>query len=258
MSGVLEAVKDLRKLAKSSRDAAVLDQDPIALEHARSQLEKAIALLQPVVPRKGAAWNDADKKHAQRLYECMGSLGGTWRDAADLEADDEKKRSHWDHSIEYYDEGYRIESGTHEDYPDFEFHDSYNLLQRLVVRVLREPRCLRDGDTQLGRDLNVPAELARAERIINDQLRGPRKDDAWAMADLAMLLILGGQSRDRAWQKFAEDNRSSEAYEANHRAFAALVKSGEQGEPQPEWLPAAKETVIWLAAKLQTLYGIEV
>jgi len=259
MTGVLDTVKSLRRSAKSARDAAILDDDPSALEHARAQLQKAIDLLEPLIPRtKNAPLTEADKEHALRLYQCLGSLGGTWRDAAELETDAGKKRSHWDRSIACYDDGYKIESGTHEVYPDFKFCDSYNLLQRLVVRVLRVPRCRTDPDTDLGKGLNVPKELAEAERVINSQLEDPRKDDAWAMADLAMLLILRGQPREKAWQKFAESNRSNEAYETNHRAFTALVKSAERDKEPPDWLPAAQDTVAWLAERLQTLYGIEV
>jgi len=258
MSAVLDTVKSLRQSAKSARDAAVLDRDPLALEVARSLLQRAISLLTPLIPMRGAEWTRTNRDHAERLYQCLGSLGGTWRDSAEFEGDDEKRRAHWDRSIACYDDGYTIESGTHDDYPDFEFADSYNLLQRLVVRVLREPRCLGDGSKDLGKGLNVPEELAGAERLISHQLEGPRKDDAWAMADLAMLRILSGQSRESAWQKFAESNRSSQAYEANHRAFTALVASVARNDPPPDWLPPAKDTVIWLAERLKTLYGIEV
>jgi hypothetical protein len=47
-------------------------------------------------------------------------------------------------------------------------------------------------------------------------------------------------------------------YETNHRAFAALVKSGERSESPPPWLRAAEDTVAWLAERLETLYAIEV
>jgi tetratricopeptide (TPR) repeat protein len=258
MTDVLEKVKNLRKAARTARDAAVLDHDLDALDDARSHYEEAIALLTPLIPARDTKWSETDKEHAQRLYQCLGSLGGTWRDAAELEPDTRKKQSNWNQSITCYDDGYKIESGTNELYPDFKFCDSYNLLQRLVVRILREPRCLVDGDKELGRGLNVPKELANAEREINNQLDGPRKEDAWAMADLAALLILHGQSHETAWHKFAERNRSSEAYETNHRAFASLMKVAEQAESPPPWLSGVKNTVLWLAERLKTLYGIEV
>lgn len=261
MMDVLETVKRLRVDAKRARDTAVLDHDPDALEDARFYYQQAVNLLQTQVPARNSVWNDLDKTHAQRLYQCLGSLGGTWRDAAELEPDALKKLSNWNQSINFYDEGYKIESGTDERYPDFKFCDSYNLLQRLVVRILREPRCLTDEDKELGRGLNVPDELAKAQYEINNQLNeidGPRKDDAWAMADLAELLILRGQSSENAWRKFAEHNRSSEAYETNYRAFTALLNVAEQAELPPIWLQAAKDTVLWLAERLKTLYGIEV
>jgi len=257
MTDVLQQVKDRRASAKSLRDAAMLDADPLALEDARAELEKAVALLRPVVPVRGSQVSDADKEFALRLYQCLGSIGGTWRDAAELALDDAAKDQCWHHSVQYYDEGYAIESGTHDKYANFAFVDSYNLLQRLVVRVLRTPRSLDDASRELGHGLNVPQELAEAERIVNQQLDGPRKNDAWAMADLALLLILRGRTREEAWRRFAESNRSQEAYESNHRAFAALVKSGEKHEAAPRWLPAAKDTVTWLAERLKTLYGIE-
>jgi hypothetical protein len=258
MTDVLQEVKRLRASAKSLRDAAVLDGDVITLKDARAELEKAVELLRPVVPVRGSQWPDADKEYGLRLYQCLGSLGGTWRDGAELALDDGAKNECWHQSVKYYDEGHAIESGTHDRYADFGFVDSYNLLQRLVVRVLRAPRCLDNPSTELGHGLNVPQELATAERIVNEQLEGPRRNDAWAMADLALLLILRGHTREQAWRKFAESNRSNEAYESNHRAFAALVKSGEKHEEPPRWLLAARETMAWLAERLKTLYGIEV
>jgi hypothetical protein len=260
MTDVLETVKNLRKAARAARDAAVLDHDLEALDDARSHYQEAIDLLTPLIPARDTKWGETDKEHAQRLYQCLGSLGGTWRDAAEVEPDIQKKRSNWDKSITCYDAGYKIESGTNERYPDFKFYDSYNLLQRLVVRILREPRCLTNGEKDLGRGLNVPKELDKAESIIKGQLAepdGPRKGDAWGMADLAELLILRGQNRETAWHKFAERNRSIEAYETNHRAFTALVKVAEQAKLPPPWLPGAKDTVLWLAERLKTLYGIE-
>jgi hypothetical protein len=261
MTDVLKEVKGLRTSATSLRDAAVLDGNALALEDARAELEKAVALLRPLVPVRGSQWSDADKEYGLKLYQCLGSLGGTWRDLAELAVEDVAKNDCWDQSMKYYDEGHAIESGTHDRYANFGFVDSYNLLQRLVVRVLRAPRCLESQSTELGHGLNVPQELAAAERIVNEQLAEPdgaRKNDAWAMADLALLLILRGHTREEAWRKFAESNRSSQAYESNHRAFAALVKSGEKHEDSPRWLTAARETVAWLAERLKTLYGIEV
>jgi hypothetical protein len=236
----------------------VLDQDPSALEDARSQYDGAIRLLKPRMPGRGDTWNDLQKEYGLRLYQCLGSLGGTWRDGAELETDAREKQTCWDRAIGCYDEGYGIESGSDQRYPDFQFADSYNLLQRLVVRILREPKCLNDPSVELGKGLAVPQELARAEQIVAGQLNEVRMNDAWAMADLALLRILRGQPREDAWRQFAESNRSSEAYEANHRAFAALVKSGEQHEHSPQWLAAARDTVGWLAERLKTLYAIEV
>jgi hypothetical protein len=258
MTDVLQQVKRLRTSAKSLRDAAVLDADARALEDARAELEQAVALLRPVVPGRGSQVSDGDKEFAMRLYQCLGSIGGTWRDSAELALDDVAKNQCWRQSVQYYDEGYAIESGTHDKYANFAFVDSYNLLQRLVVRVLRTPRSLDDPSSEIVHGLNVPQELAKAERIVNQQLHGPRENDAWAMADLALLLILRGHTREEAWREFAETNRSQEAYESNYRAFAALVKSGEKHEAPPRWLPAAKDTVTWLAERLNTLYGIEV
>ena len=258
MNVVLDKVKELRKSAKSSRDAAVLDRDVGALDDARAEYTRAIGLLRPLVPPRGAEWSDLEREYATRLYQCLGSLGGTWRDAAELEGEAGQKQACWDRSISCYDEGYGVESGSDVRYPDFRFADSYNLLQRLVVRILREPRCLEDGSLDLGKGIDVPQALERAERTVRDQLNGARKNDAWAMADLACLLILRGRSQSDAWRMFAESNRSSEAYETNHRAFAALVKAGEQHERPPAWLPAASETVAWLGERLRTLYAIEV
>lgn len=257
---VLEKVKELRNSAKTARDEAVLDHDLNALDDARSHYQEAIDLLTPLIPARDTKWTETDKNQAQRLYQCLGSLGGTWRDAAELEPDIQKKRSNWNESIDCYDAGYKIESGTDERYPDFKFCDSYNLLQRLVVRILREPRCLTDEDKELGKGVNVPIELAKAEREITKLLDDPklRKGDAWAMADLAELLILRGQSQETAWHQFAEHNRSSEAYETNYRAFTALVRVAEQAESPPPWLLGAKDTVHWLVERLKTLYGIEV
>jgi len=261
MDSVEKEVQGYRKAAKAKRDKAIRNNDPTVLPDARSDLQNAITLLEPLIPARGSKFGDTDEKYTKLLYQCLGSMGGTWRDEAELESDGEQKGLCWDQSVSYYDEGYKIESGNDDRYPDFKFCDSYNLLQRLVARVLRDFRCLTDGDTKLGKGLNVPEELARAEREISDQVAepsGPRKKDPWAWADYAEVLILRGKNHEAAWEKFIKGILSIEAYEANHRAYTSLVRAAEQAEPPPSWLPAARETVRQLSEKLKSLYEIKV
>ena len=271
---VKDKVNPLRNEARTTREMAILNHDLDSIEEAATLLQQAIGLLRPHLPDRNQIPSTIEKTYAQKLYQCLGSLGGTYRDAAELNADPDQQQEYWDLSIQYYDEGYQIEAGMDPRYPDFGFVDSYNLLQRLVVRILREPDCLTHEDRDLGTGLNVPRELEMAEREIRTQLdeasddsqhndhnsghQGSRAGDPWAMADLAQLMIFCGEAQADAWRHFGEKTRSKEAYETNHRAFSALVTSGEKTQPPPSWLPAARDTVRWLADKLNTIYGIEV
>jgi hypothetical protein len=112
----------------------------------------------------------------EALSQSHGSLGGTWRDAWRLGL----KEGAIEKAIDAYDAGYEVEQQRLG--PPCEALDSYNLLQRLVVRILRHPSCLDDRDTDAGSGLNVPEQLEQARDEIKRQIDAGRTD-SWAKAD---------------------------------------------------------------------------
>src|SRR5260370_21617735 len=115
---------------------------------------------------------------AEQLADCWGILGGVYRSQGDL---DEARKA--------YDEGYKDESSNR-----FNVINTYNRVNRLVVRILAKPDLLSDS-APLVEDIEEPATmrqlLGKADEEIERQLREGRRDKPWALADLAMVRLLG-------------------------------------------------------------------
>jgi hypothetical protein len=73
---------------------------------------------------------------------------------------------------------------------------SYCLVQRLVTRVLADPAGFAVSRPVLG--FVVQPKLAECVGVIEAQMRGPRKNDSWAGADLAVVLQLMTVGEDGA------------------------------------------------------------
>ena len=247
---ILKKVERLRRSANRKREVNSKE----GVEESKSLLNKAVETLESGITAEQT--DDEKRVLAQRLYQCYGSLGGTWRDSA-LVAPKSERNQILDHSIRFYDKGFLIESGKQ--FPGLKFADSFNLVQRLVVRVLKIPQSLQTDYEGTVEGLNVIQEIKAAEEKVIEQLSNERRDDPWAMADLAQLRILQGeQDYKTAWREFAEEIRDDYVYESNYRAWKTLHDLFLFSGQSLERLPAVNDTIDWLKDRLKSIYEIEV
>jgi len=175
MATISDEIRNLKTQAKNRRDLRRYDR-------AASILTRAIALATPDL-----ANSELRSQMAEELADCNGLLGGVQRRWA-LEAEGEERRLHLMESIRAYDAAWEFESG------DYGVVNSYGMLNRLVSRLLLNPDSLfAEGATEFGRDLrplSMRAQLQEAGQRIEAQLARLRRDDYWAMADLALVNVL--------------------------------------------------------------------
>ena len=183
---LLEAVMARRNEAQKLRREGRKELEPLRRQQlfaeAADELKKAITML-----RRGlrAARGRQDGYTSEvcdllkSLSQTYGSLGGTWRDARAFQQ-----------AIEQYDTGnkYEAERRRH-----CNANDTYNMLQRLVVRLLALPDRLRDRE--------IIAELGDVHSEIEGQITLGRTD-SWALADLALVQLLSGADPDTALADF--------------------------------------------------------
>jgi len=192
MSDQLQTILDLKTKAKNRRDRG-------RYKIAVSILDEAIALsTQGLNSTKTAAARKS--QFAKHLSDCFGMQGGIYRrwglEVADEQpASAEQKRGEYlAKSIKAYGEGFSYESND-----AYGIIDSYNLVNRLVSRILYDPTWLTNELPQLHalaageKPLNMKTELERAKKIIAKQLKLPRRGDPWALADQALVTMLLGQ-----------------------------------------------------------------
>ena len=133
---------------------------------------------------------------AKELSDCYGLIGGVERRWGEM-SEGEGRAEHWKASIRAYDQGFKFESD-----PEFGIVDSYNLVNRLLVRLMLCPDAM-NAHAPVALDpaippVNLVVELEKASAVIRKQLAGPRLDDFWALADLALIEVLAGQSTPTA------------------------------------------------------------
>lgn len=140
---------------------------------------------------------------AGKLAELYGMLGGTLRENGDLVA-----------AAAAYDRGFEHESGQ----------STYNELNRLVTRVLLEPRCLAEPETLRACEelpyVDVPEQLS----LVKPQLE-TREADYWAAGDLAVVCALFGDEAGMlaALDRFEACLPPASAARKYHETFAALA-----------------------------------
>jgi uncharacterized protein YigA (DUF484 family) len=101
--------------------------------------------------------------------------------------------------------------------------NSYDLVQRLVARVLFDPQWAIDPDRTI---LNepFPKALKHAETQIEQQMRGPRQNDEYALADLAMIALLIDRNDYREiWTRLKETAKNQFVLEANNRVLEEML-----------------------------------
>jgi hypothetical protein len=181
----IESIRELKTGAKNQRDRGAKGY-PRAL----SMLKEAIAIAQADLDESTVA--ERRSQLASELSDCYGLVGGVERRWAD-EFDDDERVLHLKASVRAYDDGFKFESDGR-----YGIVDSYNLLNRLLVRLLLRPDALAADDAVvLDPDIppvNLRRELERASDVIREQLAGPRRGNYWALADLALIEVLLGRS----------------------------------------------------------------
>jgi hypothetical protein len=189
MSAPIDRIRDLKTGAKNQRDRGI-DGYPSA----RTLLTEAIAMARTELACSTVA--DRRIEMAIELSDCFGLIGGVQRRWAD-EADDGSRAEHLKDAVRAYDEGFGFESD-----PEFGIVNSYNLVNRLVVRLLLAPAALAtDEPVLLAPDIapmKLRDELDKAAATVRGQIAGPRRGDYWALADLALLEVLSGRSAPSA------------------------------------------------------------
>jgi hypothetical protein len=184
---VIERIHDLKTQAKNRRDMR--------------RWQRAVSLLQEAIALGTEEFGNArglpewQARMAAELADCWGILGGVERRwAFELAGDKRLRLEHLDRSIAAYDEGYRYEQ------MDPGRQSTYNRLNRLIVRLLRDPQVLADDRGVASREaVDVRAEL----EALADEIGGRSIDNAWSALDVALLnVLLGRQDAASAYAPF--------------------------------------------------------
>src|SRR5262249_53456962 len=161
---------------------------------ALSMLKEAIAIARADLDESTVA--ERRSQLASELSDCYGLVGGVERRWAE-EFNGDESVSHLKASIRGYDDGFKFESK-----PEYGIVDSYNRLNRLLVRLLLRPDTL-DAVDALVLDPDIPRvnlrdEFEQTSDVIRRQIAGPRRGNYWALADLALVEVLLGRSQPAA------------------------------------------------------------
>ena len=191
--------KDIRKKWQHLESSAQRD---VEFGLALQALDEAIHDLTPFVADDSAYRTDAERE----IGDCHGVRGGVYRDWGK-----------YGEAADAYDQGLPYERRFLElgGQPN-----SYCLVQRLVVRALKDPKAFRDGSPIQGADLLVPAvdvkgALDASLKEIEQQKEVLRARDPWAQADYALvLLLLERESAEAEWDKFDDMRPDSGAYQS--------------------------------------------
>lgn len=186
MSTVIDQIRELKTRARNRRDLGRWDT-------AAKFLDNAISLAKPELKDLEASeGGDATfrRQLASELADCYGLLGGVERRwSLDLKDKGDKghDQEHLRKSIAAYDKSWDFEKG------DYGLLNSYGRVNRLVSRLLFSPSSLQGGNLDCGDSIekvDVRKELEFALDAITKQLAVPRRDDYWAAADWALLMLL--------------------------------------------------------------------
>lgn len=208
-----ERARAQQERRKALREGVPDEQKSEGLDQAAKILERQIVRLerQLRVERSHSEGADNVSELLAVLSQCLGSLGGTHRDAG-----------RYDLAQASYERGFVFEK---------EFNAiavkkrpweqaSYNLLQRLVARVLVDPGVLQRHAFR--------EELAEARQEIVNQIVSGRFD-SWARADeeLVNALLFDGQGSSRT-EGFAA---TGPFFESTGRLFAQLAGGVNKHDP---------------------------
>ena len=207
-----QAIEDAmaqRLEAKSLRRDAQKESDPKArvalLEDAEAALQAAISTLRRELRagERQALTRSERAELRELLSSTMGSLGGTYRDAKD-----------YVRAIKAYDDGNDIEQERRTEDGHL---DSYNLVQRLVVRLLQKP--------ELRKDMPFKAELEKVEREL-DRQRSLGRRDSWFLADVILVKFLLDEPADKVLTELESKDADASFYESTDQVIGALLDEG--------------------------------
>jgi tetratricopeptide (TPR) repeat protein len=222
---LLKSAEQLRSDAQEKRRKArretVQAKRDLLFNDAAVEFQKAITALERglrTVRRKQDGYTPDVCRVLEALSQSYGSLGGTWRDAGDRQ----RARGLYDKGNDYEEERRRNCAAK----------DTYNMLQRLIIRLLIKPALIGQSD--------FVAELNLVRKEIERQV-GAGRDDSWALADLALARFLCGAEADAAIADLERRKAEATFYESAYNAVAALVEEGlGKGEALGDRLEAFK------------------
>ena len=200
--------------AMDEGDQVQADRDFAAAAAAMSEAIDYVKGLGAPDPESKEPANEAEIIMATQLADCWGILGGVHRAHGP---------DYWEDAISAYDNGNRYESSTR-----FNILNTYNRVNRLVVRILKDPDLLSEPPpfvTDIGSDKKTMRELlSEADHEIERQLRAGRTDRPWALADLAMVRLLGGLPNvDLALNDLDASTDETFPYESTLKVIRELV-----------------------------------
>lgn len=195
MSDLKSLLAPFKQKSRYHRDDALEAVNDDELEQANKDFKAAAAAIIEAIdyvktlgapdPKSQEPASEAEIMMARELADCWGILGGVYRAHG---------REHWADAIAAYDEGNKYESSTR-----FNILSTYNRVNRLVLRILKDPNLLSSPPPLVSNtepDNKTMSELlSEADSEIERQLRAGRTDRAWALADLAMVRLLGGSPK---------------------------------------------------------------
>lgn len=192
--------QDLRRKARNETQQVERDR---LFEASAEEFQKAITILERGLrtirrQQDGYTWDVC--RVLEALSQSYGSLGGTWRDAGDRP----RARDLYDKGNDYEEERRR----------NCDAQDTYNMLQRLVIRLLIEPALIRQSE--------FVADLNEVREEIDRQVNAGR-DDSWGKADLALARILCGAEADMAIADLERRKAAGTFYESAYNGVAALI-----------------------------------
>jgi len=173
-----------RNKAIKALEDDVEEQAAGEFKKSREAMNEALRYLQDLGapdPKSEKRASEGEMAIAEQLADCWGILGGVCRAQGDL-----------DGAKDAYDNGYTYESSRR-----FKILNTYNRVNRLVVRILQSPELLSDPppfvtDIAEPEKKTMPELLGETAEEIERQLHEGRQDRAWALADFAMVRVLGG------------------------------------------------------------------
>jgi hypothetical protein len=209
LMSVLEPLKRRSRYHRNEALEALKEDDPDQAAEdfaaAREAINDAINRLKALGapdPASSERANETEIVIAEQLADCWGILGGICRAQGDDYLSDAR---------DAYDEGYKYESS-----PRFNILSSYNRVNRLVVRILKEPELLYDPPP-LVTDIDVPEKtmvqlLSEADMEIERQLVAGRRDRVWALADLVTVRLLGSLPKGNVALNDLEESTGNDTF----------------------------------------------